>query len=70
MLYEEIKQSYTPVKIMFEKALKVFNVESLKKGYFDSFTRIKKYVMPSQFLIDLDTPLDWQIVENMIRNHD
>ena len=48
----------------------VFNVESLKKGYFDSFTRIKKYVMPSQFLIDLDTPLDWQIVENMIRNHD
>lgn len=55
---------------LFNGAIYVFNVESLKKGYFDSFTRIKKYVMPSQFLIDLDTPLDWQIVENMIRNHD
>ena len=41
---------------LFNGAIYVFNVESLKKGYFDSFTRIKKYVMPSQFLIDLDTP--------------
>lgn len=56
---------------LFNGAIYVFNVESLKKGYFDSFTRIKKYVMPSQFLIDLDTPLDWQILENMIRSrHD
>lgn len=53
---------------LFNGAIYVFNVESLKKGYFDSFTRIKKYVMPSQFLIDLDTPLDWQILENMIRS--
>ena len=56
---------------LFNGAIYVFNVESLKKGYFDSFTRIKKYVMPSQFLIDLDTPLDWQILENMMRSrHD
>lgn len=32
MLYEEIKQAYNPVKAMFEKALKVFDVESLNKS--------------------------------------
>ena len=29
MLYVDIKQSYTPVKAMFQKALKVFNIPSL-----------------------------------------
>lgn len=32
MIYVEIKQAYTPVKSMFEKALKVFNIESLKNS--------------------------------------
>ena len=32
MLYEEIKQSYTQVKKMFDKALKVFDVDSLSKS--------------------------------------
>ena len=32
LLYEEIKQLYTPVKTMYKKALKVFDVDSLKKS--------------------------------------
>lgn len=32
MLYDEIKQYYMPVKIMYEKALKHFNVDSLKNS--------------------------------------
>ena len=32
MLYDEIKQSYNPVKTMFDKALKVFDVDSLKNS--------------------------------------
>ena len=32
MIYVEIRQAYTPVKTMFEKALKVFNIESLKNS--------------------------------------
>ncbi len=42
MLYEEIKQSYTPVKIMFEKALKVFNVESLKNSIKENEVKLQQ----------------------------
>ena len=32
MLYDDVKQSFNPVKVMYEKALLVFDVESLKKS--------------------------------------
>ncbi len=32
MIYEEVKQVYNPVKTMYNKALKVFNVDSLKSS--------------------------------------
>ena len=42
MLYEEIKQSYNPVKVMFEKALKVFNVESLKNSIKENEVKLQQ----------------------------
>lgn len=53
----------TPSVWMFNGAIYVFNVESLRKGYFDSFKKIRKYVMPLDMSIDLDTLTDWMYLE-------
>ena len=42
MIYVEIKQAYTPVKSMFEKALKVFNIESLKNSISQNETKLQQ----------------------------
>lgn len=42
MLFEEIKQLYSPIKTMFESALKVFNVESLKNSIKINEEKIQK----------------------------
>ncbi len=42
MIYVEIKQAYTPVKSMFEKALKVFNIESLKNSIIQNETKLQQ----------------------------
>lgn len=49
-------------------AIYVINVKSfLKKGGLGAFTRIKKYVMSEEASIDIDTPLDWQFAEFLLR---
>ena len=53
----------TPPVWMFNGAIYVFNVESLRKGYFDSFKKIRKYVMPLDMSFDLDTLTDWMYLE-------
>ena len=53
----------TPSVWMFNGAIYVFNVESLRKGYFDSFKKIRKYVMPLDMSVDLDTLTDWIYLE-------
>ena len=42
MIYVDIKQAYTPVKKMFEKALKIFNVQSLKNSIKDNEARLQQ----------------------------
>ena len=53
----------TPSVWRFNGAIYVFNVESLRKGYFDSFKKIRKYVMPLDMSVDLDTLTDWIYLE-------
>ncbi len=44
----------------------VINVAALKKyGSMAKFTKLKKYIMEPIYSIDLDTPLDWLIAENV-----
>lgn len=52
---------------MFNGAIYVFNVESLKKGYFDTFKKIRKFVMPQECSVDLDTNMDWMFLESMMK---
>lgn len=42
MLYVDIKQSYTPVKAMFDKALKVFNIPSLMNSIKENEAKLQQ----------------------------
>ncbi len=42
MLYDEIKQFYNPVKTMYEKALKVFDVDSLKNSVKENESKLQQ----------------------------
>tara|TARA_B100000809_G_scaffold262326_1_gene313063 strand:- start:3307 stop:3999 length:693 start_codon:yes stop_codon:yes gene_type:complete len=47
----------------YNGAIYVINVNSLQKKSISDFTKIKKYEMDDTSSIDIDTPLDWKIVE-------
>ncbi len=42
MIFEEIKQNYIPIKLMFNKALKIFNIESLKESINSNELKLQK----------------------------
>lgn len=42
MLYDEVKQNFNPVKLMFEKALKFFDTESLKNSISENESKLQK----------------------------
>lgn len=48
-------------------AIYIINVQSLKNGPISQFTRIRKYSMPEGDSIDIDTPLDWEVAEAIMR---
>lgn len=47
----------------YNGAVYVINIESLKKGPLGSFKRRKMVEMSRERSVDLDTPLDWMVVE-------
>jgi len=47
----------------YNGAVYVIKVESLLKGEIINFKLIKKYIMPKEYSLDIDTPLDWEIAE-------
>lgn len=54
----------------YNGAIYIINIESLKKKKFSNFTKRKKYVMKPELSIDLDTPLDWEIAEYILKRHE
>lgn len=57
-----------PAVYEYNGSVYVINVESLKKYSMASFKKVVKYEMPDEYSIDIDTPLDWQIAELMLKN--
>jgi len=47
----------------YNGAIYVMNVKSLREKPLSAFTKNKKYEMPLELSIDLDTPLDWEFAE-------
>lgn len=61
------RRQEAPAVWMFNGAIYVFNIESLKKGYFDTFKKIRKFVMPLEYSVDLDTSVDWMFLESIMK---
>jgi CMP-N,N'-diacetyllegionaminic acid synthase len=57
-----------PVVYQYNGSLYVIRIDSLKNSPLNQFKNIVPYVMPHEYSIDLDTPLDWIIAENIARN--
>ena len=57
-----------PAVYEYNGSVYVINVKSLKKSSMASFKKVVKYEMPDEYSIDIDTPLDWQIAELMLKN--
>ncbi|MEA3447194.1 MAG: acylneuraminate cytidylyltransferase family protein [Bacteroidota bacterium] len=80
-LYEENKHGYlekskkgnftrrqdAPKVWEYNGAIYIMNVNSLKKFSKRNFTKIKKYVMPELYSIDIDNELDFKIAEFLIK---
>jgi len=62
----ETRQSAPPV-YCFNGSMYLINIQSLKKGPLNEFTRVKKYVMDDYYSVDIDSPLDWAMCETMIK---
>ena len=53
----------------YNGAIYIINVTSLKQSKLSEFKAIKKYVMPEENSVDIDTPLDWKIAEFLIQQN-
>ena len=61
------RQDVPPV-YAFNGSLYLFRVPKLRKSNgFQAFDRIKKYLMDDRYSVDLDTPLDWLVAEELLR---
>ena len=52
----------------YNGAVYVINKESLLRESLGAFKRVKKFIMPAEASLDIDTDLDWKIVELILRN--
>jgi len=58
-----------PIVYEYNGSIYVMNVKSLKEKSFTQFGTIVKYVMDSEYTIDLDTQLDWEFAEFLIKSN-
>jgi CMP-N,N'-diacetyllegionaminic acid synthase len=52
-----------PKVYAYNGSIYVIGVASLERGALHTFERVRKYVMPAEYSIDLDTLHDWQYAE-------
>lgn len=53
----------------YNGSIYVINPKSLKEKGMQHFTAIKKYSMPDNYSIDIDTPFDWKIAELFLQEN-
>ena len=52
----------------YNGAIYIINLNSLNKGDFSTFKKIKKFVMDEASSLDIDTKMDWYIAEYLMNN--
>jgi len=60
------RQDCPPV-YQYNGSLYIINPVALSKYPLSQFSKVKKYIMPSSFSIDLDTEFDWQMTELLLQ---
>jgi CMP-N,N'-diacetyllegionaminic acid synthase len=55
-----------PKVFSFNGSIYLINVKSLYKSEIFNFTRVKKYVLDDFYSLDIDSPFDWIIAENLV----
>ena len=73
-LYQSKQGNYTrrqdcPKVYEYNGAIYVINIESLKKNRMSQFSKIKKYIMSDETSIDIDTSLDWNWCEYILKKN-
>jgi len=63
---ESTLRQEVPSVYEYNGAFYIMNVASLKKGSYNDFSVIRKYLMDERSSVDIDTPLDWQFVEFLL----
>lgn len=53
----------------YNGAIYVMNVKSLREKTIGAFTKTRKYEMPRELSIDLDTPMDWEFAEFLSKHN-
>ena len=64
----ERKQDY-PKVYELNGAIYIISVSALKNKSISQFSKVRKYVMDEQSSIDIDTPLDFLVAENILQLH-
>lgn len=54
----------------YNGAVYIINIKRLKEVGLSGFTKTKKYIMEEISSFDIDIPLDWVIVESILKNQD
>ena len=62
-----IRRQDAPKVYEYNGAIYVINVTSLKQMPLNKFTKRRKYIMDELHSLDLDTMIDWQIAEMMLK---
>jgi len=65
-----IRRQDCPKVWEYNGAIYIINISALKQKTLSQFTCIKKYVMNGYSSIDIDTELDWQIAEFLVKKDD
>jgi N-acylneuraminate cytidylyltransferase len=61
-----IRRQDVPPVFEFNGSIYIINTQSLMKANsFKDFKKIKKYIMPPEFSIDLDSMYDWNLAQSM-----
>lgn len=62
-----LRRQDAPQYYEYNGAIYVINIDKLKKVGLRGFTQIKKYVMDDLSSVDIDSPLDWIIIESILK---
>ncbi|MDL2304103.1 acylneuraminate cytidylyltransferase family protein [Bacteroides sp. OttesenSCG-928-D19] len=63
-----MRRQDAPTVYEYNGAIYVMNVQELRQKHLANFTRNRKYLMPQQVSVDLDTQRDWLYAEWLMQN--